>query len=104
MTKFLSVLAMLLLATPAFAQGGSTMSPPAPNAASAMPEPADSVPAGSLTSPGTNEGGVTTSTTTGQTVPSYTQGLTTPAAPSGSTGPTGNPSDAMSRTVPQPVK
>lgn len=104
MTKFIPALALLLLATPAFAQGGSTMSPPAPNAASAMPEPADSVPAGSLTSPDTNEAEITTSTTTGQIVPNNTQGLRTPVAPSGSTGPTGNPSDAMSRTVPQPVK
>jgi len=68
MTKFIPALALLLAATPAFAQGGATQSPPAPNAASRTP------------------------------------GLQTPGLPSGSTGPTGSPSDAMNRTVPQPVK
>lgn len=104
MTKFFPVLAILLMATPVMAQGGNTMSPPAPNAASQAPEPANSVPAGSLTGASTTQQGVTTSTTTGQVLGSPTTGLTTPAAPSGSTGPTGNPSDAMNRTIPAPVK
>lgn len=104
MTKFIPALALLLAVTPAFAQGGSTTSPPSPNAASSTVEPAGSVPAGSLTSGGNIQSGTTQSTTTGAAMPSPGLGLTTPAAPSGSTGPTGNPSDAFSRTVPQPVK
>jgi len=104
MTKFIPALALLLAATPAFAQGGATQSPPAPNAASSMPEPVGSVPAGSLTSAPTMPEGTTRSTTTGQVLGTPTPGLQTPGLPSGSTGPTGSPSDAMNRTVPQPVK
>ena len=41
------------LAAPAFAQGGATQIPPAPNAAESSPNPANSAPAGTLTvSPG----------------------------------------------------
>ena len=97
-------LALVLLAAPAFARRGSTTSPSTPNAASAMPEPAVSVPAGSLTGGATNQTGVTISTTTGQVLPGSTQGMTTPALPSALTGSTGSPSDAMNRTVLQPGK
>jgi len=97
-------LALVLLFAPAFARGGSTTSAPSPNAASAMPEPVGSVPAGSLTGGATNQTGVTISTTTGQVLPSSTQGMTTRALPSALTGPTGSPSDAMNRTVSQPGK
>ncbi len=104
MTKFVPAFAFLLAAAPAFAQGGATTSPPAPNAASATVEPAGSVPAGSLTAGAVSQTGTTQSTTTGAVLPNTGTGLSTPAAPSGSTGPTGNPSDAMSRTVPTPAK
>ena len=96
--ELILVLALVLLAAPAFAQGGSITSAPSPNAASAMPEPAGSVPAGSLTGGATNQTGVTISTTTGQVLPSSTQGMTTPALPSALTGPTGSPSGAMNRS------
>ena len=104
MIKFIPALALLLAASTAFAQGGATQSPPAPNASTSMPEPVGSVPAGALTSAPITPQGTTTSTTTGQVLSQPTPGLQTPAAPSGSTGPTGSPSDAMNRTVPQPVK
>ena len=98
------VLALVLLAAPAFAQGGSTTSPSTPNAASAMPEPVGSVPAGSLTGGATNQTGVTISTTTVRVLPNSTQGMTTPALPSALTGPTGSPSGAMNRTISPPGK
>lgn len=47
MFKTVVLVAFLVLAAgPAFAQAGSTQSPPAPNAASAGPEPTNSLPPG----------------------------------------------------------
>ncbi len=46
MLKFVPALAVLLASTAAFAQSGSTQSPPSPNASSSAPQPATSVPPG----------------------------------------------------------
>ena len=107
MTKFIPALAILLMAAPAFAQSGTTTSPPSPNASNSAPQSANSVPAGALTAnpnapqnPNVSSG-ITTSTVTGQQVTPMAP-VTTPAAPSGSTA--NNPSGAFQATVPTPAK
>lgn len=99
MIKLIPALAILLMAAPAFAQGGSTQSPPAPNSSSSSPQPANSLPGGtsnlntgSTSNP--NPSGVvgSTSTATGQPTAPVT------AAPSSGAG------DAFSRTVPTPAR
>ena len=45
MPKYAFALALILAAAPAFAQSGSTQSPPSPNAATSAPTPATSAPA-----------------------------------------------------------
>ncbi len=81
---------MTLSAVPAFAQSGSTQSPPSPNAASSAPTPATSAPAGAMT---TNPGG---SPNVGGALGSTTGMPTSTTMPSG-------PSAAMSGTVPTPA-
>ena len=46
MNKLVSALALLLLSAPAFAQGGASQSPPAPNGGESAPQPSNSLPAG----------------------------------------------------------
>ncbi len=93
----LAAMALILgLAAPAFAQSGTTMSPPAPNAGQSAPSAANSTPAGSTTTDSSAAGGA--SPTMG--AQTGTAGMARPAAPSGSTG--NNPSGAFDRTVPQP--
>ena len=98
-TLSLAVTALMLgLAASAFAQGGDTQNPPAPNAGQSAPTPPNSVPAGSTTSnPGAAGGG---SPTIG--AQTGTTGMAQPAAPSGSTG--NNPSGAFQQTVPKPTQ
>ncbi len=86
MNKTIVTLALLLAASPAFAQG-ATQSPPSPNASSSAPTPAGSVPNGAMTmAPGTTAN------------PNM-------SAPLGSvtTSPPQGPSSGMSSTVPAPV-
>ena len=85
------------LAAPAFAQSGTTMSPPSPNAGESAPSAANSVPAGAMTTAPSTAGGA--SPTIG--AQTGTTGMAQPAAPSGSTG--NDPSGAFRQTVPQPT-
>lgn len=99
MTKLIPAVAILLMAAPAFAQQGGTMSPPAPNAAASAPQPANSVPPGAsnLNTSGTNNPNVAGSIATTDTA----TGL--PATPT-SPNPATQPGDAFNRTVPQPAR
>ena len=46
MNKLIPAFAFLLMSASAFAQGGSTQSPPAPSGSESAPQPANSVPSG----------------------------------------------------------
>jgi len=85
------------LAAPAYAQSGTTQTPPAPNSTQSAPAPLNSVPAGSMTTNPSAPGGgsPTIGAQTGTT------GSAQPAAPSGSTN--NDPSGAFKQTVPQPA-
>ena len=98
MTKLIPALAILLMASPAFAQGGNERSPPTPNAASSAPEPANSVPQGAsnlntsgLNNPNPSGPVGSTDTSTGR-----------PTAPV-ATNPAANAGNAFDRTVPTPA-
>ena len=99
MTKLIPTLAILLMAAPAFAQGGSTQSPPAPNSSSSAPQPANSLPGGtsnlntgSAANPNPSGAVGSTNTATGQPTSPVT------APPASGAG------DAFSRTVPTPAR
>lgn len=92
--------AALLVAGPALAQTGATQTPPSPNAGQSAPEPANSLPAGAIT---TSQGAPQTGVVSGNSGASPSGApQSQPAAPSGSTG--GQPSGAFEKTVPQPAK
>lgn len=97
MLKFVPALALLLAASAAFAQGGASQSPPSPNAASAMPEPSNSVPPGALNMNTGSASNPNVSGPVGTTVVTPGASATpVPAAPSSQ--------QPMANTVPAPSK
>jgi len=96
MTKIIPVLTFLLMSASAFAQGGSSQSPPAPSGGQSAPQPANSLPAGAAnmntgSASNPNAGGPVSST-------AVSPGATAspvPAAPAGN--------QPMADTVPAPA-
>lgn len=77
MLKYVSAIALLVAAGPAFAQGGATQSPPAPNASSAQPQTSNSLPPGAAN--------MNTNSTQNPNLAGQAVGGTTTGAPAGTT-------------------
>lgn len=96
MIKFAPVLAILLAAGPVLAQGADMRSPPTPNAASAAPAPANSMPPGTSN---LNPGSVANPNVSGP-VGSTDTSTGMPASP---VAPNNQPGSAFQNTVPTPA-
>ena len=95
MLKLIPAATLLLASTAAFAQSGSTQSPPAPNSAASSPQPATSMPPGAANM---NTGSVSNPNVSG---PLSTTVVTPGASPMPMTAaPSGSP--PMAATVPTP--